>query len=384
MDKENEVLENSVGVVCPKVFKYSRSFEFVSGAVIEGFELVYETYGKLNSDRSNAVLVCHALSGNHHAAGYYSPSDKKPGWWDSAIGPNKPIDTNNFFVVSVNNLGGCDGSTGPGSVDPKSNQCYGFTFPIVTVIDWVRSQALLTLHLGVEQWCAVVGGSLGGMQALQWAIDYPDKIRHAVVIASAAKLSAQNIAFNEVARQAIKADLDFCDGAYRAQNKIPRHGLRLARMLGHITYLSDEGMGSKFGRDLYDDKLKYNFESEFQIESYLRYQGDKFASSFDANTYLLMTKALDYFDPAAEFSGSLSHALSHVSTKFLVISFSSDWRFSPRRSKEIVNALIHEKKQVTYVEIDTQHGHDSFLMSIPDYFKVFSAYMDQLEIGGRV
>jgi homoserine O-acetyltransferase len=367
--------------VSSKVFNYNSPFRLNSGTFIDGFKLMYETYGHLDKNNLNAILVCPALSGDQHAAGYYSPDDLKPGWWDSAIGPNKPIDTNKYFVVSVNNLGGCSGSTGPKSKNPKTGQYYGSSFPIVTVKDFINSQLLLAKHIGINKWCAVIGGSLGGMQALQWAIDYPDRVSHAIILAAPANLTAQNIAFNEIARMAIKSDLKYCEGAYLENNQAPTMGLMVARMLGHVTYLSDDGMGMKFGRQLLNKKLNYNFEKEFQVENYLHYQADKFANYFDANTYLLMTKALDYFDPASDYGDSLKKALSRVKSNFLVVSFSSDWLFTPQSSKEIVTALISEKKTVTYVEIDTQDGHDSFLKPIPDYFRVLSAYIDQMATG---
>ncbi|WP_294946414.1 homoserine O-acetyltransferase [Sulfurivirga sp.] len=373
----------SVGLVRPQTLHVSEPLKTVSGAVIPEYDLVYETYGQLNDDRSNAILICHALSGNHHVAGYYE-GDEKPGWWEAYVGPGKPIDTNRFFVVGVNNLGGCHGSTGPASINPATGKPWGPDFPIVTVPDWIVSQNKLREHLGIEQWAAVVGGSLGGMQVLQWAIDCPDRLRHAVVIAAAPRLSAQNIAFNEVARQAIMSDPDFHGGRYLEHGVIPKRGLALARMLGHLTYLSDDLMGKKFGREL-RDTLKYSFDVEFQVESYLRYQGEKFATKqkFDANTYLLMTKALDYFDPSAPYDHDLSKAMARVQAGFMVISFTSDWRFSPERSEEIVRALLDNDKNVSYAEIESQHGHDAFLLPNPIYEGVFSAYMNRVasEVG---
>lgn len=376
---------DSVGLVVPKLHRFDEPLPLDSGRELPHYELAYETYGKLNQDRSNAILVCHALSGDHHAAGYHSPDDRKPGWWESCIGPGKPIDTNRFFVVSLNNIGGCSGSTGPASINPRNGKRYGPHFPIVTVADWVRSQARLADVLGIACWAAVIGGSLGAMQALQWAIDYPDRLRHALLIATAPKLSAQNIAFNEVARQAILSDPDFHDGYYLDHGVVPRRGLALARMLGHITYLSDDAMRAKFGREPRgaSGKLSYSFEVDFQVESYLRYQGQSFVERFDANTYLLMTKALDYFDPAAKHDHDLSAALAHVTAKFLVASFTSDWRFAPSRSREIVRALLDGDKSVAYAEIDAPHGHDAFLLPIPAYFDVMRAYLEQVaeEVG---
>lgn len=372
---------DSVGLVKPQQLAFDIPLELDCGRSLPGFELVYETYGELNTDASNAILICHALSGDHHAAGYHSMEDRKPGWWESCIGPGKPIDTNHFFVVSANNLGGCKGSTGPMSINPAKNKPYGPDFPIVTVKDWVRSQARLADALGIDQWAAVIGGSLGGMQAMQWAIDFPQRLRHCVVIAAAPKLSAQNIGFNEVARQAIMSDPEFHQGHYYEHNVIPRRGLMLARMLGHITYLSDESMRSKFGRDLREGKLNFGFDVDFQVESYLRYQGQSFVEKFDANTYLLMTKALDYFDPAADYDNDLAQALSRAQAQFMVVSFTSDWRFAPKRSKEIVKALLDSQKNVSYAEIEAHHGHDAFLIPIPDYLEVFSTYMNRLKAG---
>ena len=372
---------DSVGLVTPQKMVFDEPLALDCGRTLPSYELVYETYGELNADRSNAVLICHALSGNHHAAGYHSLDDRKPGWWETCIGPGKPIDTDRFHVVCLNNLGGCHGSTGPMSINPETGKPYGPDFPIVTVRDWVRSQARLAERLGIEQWAAVIGGSLGGMQALQWAIDFPERLRHAVVIAAAPKLSAQNIGFNEVARQAIMSDPDFHDGHYYEHNTIPRRGLALARMLGHITYLSDEAMRAKFGRELREGKLSFGFDVEFQVESYLRYQGQSFVEKFDANTYLLMTKALDYFDPAADYDNDLARAMSRARAEFMVMSFTSDWRFAPSRSREIVKALVDSRKPVSYAEIEAHHGHDAFLMPIPDYLATFSAYMTRVREG---
>lgn len=373
--------EDSVGLVSPQVLHFKEPLPLACGRHLADYELVYETYGTLNAERSNAVLICHALSGHHHAAGYHSVDDRKPGWWDSCIGPGKPIDTRKFFVVSLNNLGGCNGSTGPGSRNPATGGAYGADFPVLTVEDWVHSQARLADALGIRQWAAVIGGSLGGMQALQWSISYPERIRHCLVIASAPKLSAQNIAFNEVARQAILTDPEFHGGHFQEKGAIPRRGLMLARMVGHITYLSDDGMGEKFGRELKTDQLNYDFHSvEFQVESYLRYQGEEFSGRFDANTYLLMTKALDYFDPAAAHDGDLVQTLAPARADFCVISFSTDWRFSPARSREIVDALVEAKKNVCYLEIESAHGHDAFLIPSPRYIQGFSRYMNRIAV----
>ncbi|MGP0172970.1 homoserine O-succinyltransferase MetX [Pseudomonas sp. NCHU5208] len=373
--------EDSVGLVSPQVFKFTEPLALACGRSLGEYELVVETYGELNAKRSNAVLICHALSGHHHAAGYHSPDDRKPGWWDSCIGPGKPIDTSRFFVVSLNNLGGCNGSTGPGSANPATGKPYGADFPVMTVEDWVHSQARLADQLGIAQWAAVIGGSLGGMQALQWTISYPERVRHCLAIATAPKLSAQNIAFNEVARQAILTDPEFHGGHFQEQGVIPKRGLMLARMVGHITYLSDDAMGEKFGRGLKSEKLNYDFHSvEFQVESYLRYQGEEFSGRFDANTYLLMTKALDYFDPAASNDGDLAKTLAVAKADFCLMSFTTDWRFSPARSREIVDALTAAKKNVCYLEIDAPQGHDAFLMPIPRYLQAFGSYMKRIEV----
>ncbi|BCJ09433.1 homoserine O-acetyltransferase [Pseudomonas sp. RtIB026] len=373
--------EDSVGLVTPQIARFDEPLALACGRSLASYELIYETYGTLNSTASNAVLICHALSGHHHAAGYHAATDRKPGWWDSCIGPGKPIDTNRFFVVSLNNLGGCNGSTGPGSLNPATGKPYGADFPVLTVEDWVHSQARLADHLGVQTWAAIVGGSLGGMQALQWTITYPDRVRHCVDIASAPKLSAQNIAFNEVARQAILTDPEFHGGSFQDQGVIPKRGLMLARMVGHITYLSDDSMGEKFGRELKSDKLNYDFHSvEFQVESYLRYQGEEFSGRFDANTYLLMTKALDYFDPAAAHGGDLAATLAHVTADYCIMSFTTDWRFSPARSREIVDALMAARKNVCYLDIDSPYGHDAFLIPTPRYMQGFANYMNRIAL----
>jgi len=369
---------DSVGIVQPQTLHFAAPLALDCGESLDRYDLVVETYGHLNDDASNAVLICHALSGNHHAAGYHSMADRKPGWWESCIGPGKPIDTNRFFVVSVNNLGGCHGSTGPGSTNPTTGRPYGPDFPVITVRDWVHSQALLADRLGIRCWAAVVGGSLGGMQALQWAITYPDRLRHAAVIACTPRLTAQNIAFNEVARRAITSDPCFHGGRYQEQGVSPRQGLMLARMIGHITYLSDASMGEKFGRELRDQAYQFGFDVEFQVESYLRYQGERFSENFDANTYLLMTRALDYFDPAREFGDDLSAAMSQTQCRFLVLSFSSDWRFAPERSEELVNAMIDARRDVSYAEIEAPWGHDAFLIPTHRYTRLFGAYMDRV------
>ena len=370
--------QDSVGLVTPHTQQFDTPLALTCGRTLDSYELIYETYGSLNSDHSNAILICHALSGNHHAAGYHSMDDRKPGWWDSCIGPGKPFDTNRFFIVALNNLGGCSGSTGPTTINPATGKLWGADFPIMTVEDWIKTQIQLADLLEIDAWAAVIGGSLGGMQVMQWAIDYPERIRHALVIAAAPKLSAQNIAFNEVARQAIRSDPDFHGGHYYEHNKVPETGLKLARMLGHITYLSDEAMRGKFGRELREGKINFGFEVEFEVESYLRYQGQSFVSRFDANSYLLMTKALDYFDPAQHFNDDLSQAFKHGDTEFLVCSFTSDWRFSPQRSREIVRALLDANRKVTYTEVEAHQGHDAFLMPLLQYMNVLHAYMQRV------
>ncbi|MCZ2722041.1 homoserine O-acetyltransferase [Marinomonas sp. 15G1-11] len=368
---------DSVGIVTPNIAVFETPLALSSKQTLEQYELIYETYGKLNAKATNAILICHALSGDHHAAGYHSMDDKKPGWWDSAIGPGKPIDTSKFFVVCLNNLGGCCGSTGPTSLNPKTNKEWGADFPIVTVTDWVESQARLADYLHINTWAAVIGGSLGGMQVLEWSIRFPDRIKNAVIIASAPKLSTQNIAFNEVARQSISRDPDFHDGHYTANNTIPVNGLGLARMLGHITYLSDDSMGKKFGRKMRHDDYQYNYGIDFEVESYLRYQGEAFTKRFDANTYRLMTKALDYFDPASATNGDLSKALSSAQCDFLLVSFTTDWRFSPARSEEIVDALVRAGKHVSYAKIDSNKGHDAFLFPIPRYMSALNGFLNR-------
>ena len=368
-----------MGVVTPQIAHFEAPLSLSCGQSLANYCLAYETYGTLNAERSNAILICHALSGNHHIAGTYADDPRQIGWWDNMVGPGKPVDTNRFYVIGVNNLGGCHGSTGPSSINPSTDRPWGAAFPFVTVQDWVHAQAGLADHLGIERFAAVMGGSLGAMQAMQWSLSYPDRLAHALVIAAAPKLSTQNIGFNEVARQAIVTDPDFYGGDFYAHSVIPRRGLRLARMLGHITYLSDDAMREKFGRELLSGQHRFSLEVEFEIESYLRYQGDKFSERFDANTYLIMTKALDYFDPAAEIGGGdLSRALSHAKASFLVASFTSDWRFSPARSREIVKALLDNRLPVSYAEIDAPQGHDAFLMDHPDYQQLVAAYLNRV------
>ena len=371
---------NSVGIVSPQTAHFDAPLALACGKTLNEFDLVYETYGELNAQKTNAILICHALSGHHHAAGYHSESETKPGWWDTCIGPGKPIDTNVYFVVSLNNLGGCHGSTGPTSINSETGKLWGPDFPQVRVSDWVNSQAALADHLGIDIWAAVIGGSLGGMQAMQWSVQYPERLRYCLIIASAMDLSAQNIAFNEIARQAIQSDPNFCAGHYRERETNPSQGLALARMVGHVTYLSDDAMANKFGRDIRSGSIEHNIdqEVEFQVESYLRYQGSQFSTAFDANTYILMTRALDYFDIAADFNGDPVKAFATTKAQFLVVSFSTDWRFSPRRSREITNALIAANRPVSYAEIEAAEGHDAFLMPIPRYLDVLRAYLGRI------
>lgn len=361
---------------------FAEPLRLQSGAALADYTLMYETYGTLNADKSNAVLVCHALNASHHVAGEYAGQPKSTGWWDNMVGPGKPLDTDRFFVIGVNNLGSCFGSTGPMHTNPATGQPYGAAFPVVTVEDWVAAQARLADQLGISQFAAVMGGSLGGMQALAWSILFPERLRHCVVIASTAKLSAQNIAFNDVARQAILSDPDYHGGDFYAHGVVPKNGLRVARMVGHITYLSNDDMAEKFGRKLRDvaagGDYKFDFGVDFEIESYLRYQGDKFSEYFDANTYLLITKALDYFDPARGHGGDLAKALAGTKAKFFLASFTTDWRFSPERSREIVQALVCNRRRVTYAEIDAPHGHDAFLLEDPRYMDMVRAYYQQV------
>ena len=364
----------SLGIVAPQTMHFDKPLQLESGATLADYDLVYETYGTLNAARSNAVLVCHALNASHHVAGRYTDDPDSVGWWDNMVGPGKPLDTDRFFVIGVNNPGSCFGSTGPMHTNPATGKPYGAGFPVVTVEDWVHAQALLADALGIRQFAAVMGGSLGGMQALAWSMMYPQRLRHCIVIASTPKLSAQNIAFNDVARQAILTDPDFHGGDYYAYGVVPKNGLRVARMVGHITYLSDDDMAAKFGRELRNGAYQFGYGVDFEIESYLRYQGDKFSTYFDANTYLLITKALDYFDPAKEFGGDLSAAFHNIQAKFLVVSFMTDWRFAPERSRDMVQALVKNKHQVSYAEIDAPHGHDAFLLDDPRYMKLVREY----------
>ncbi|MEC5216009.1 homoserine O-acetyltransferase [Actimicrobium sp. GrIS 1.19] len=372
----------SLGIVTPQTMHFSTPLPLQSGALLADYSLVYETYGTLNATRSNAVLVCHALNASHHVAGMYADADGNPGdpgWWDNMVGPGKPLDTDHFFVIGVNNPGSCFGSTGPMHPDPATGKPYGARFPVITVEDWVQAQARLADALGIARFAAVMGGSLGGMQALAWALLFPARLRHCVVVASTPRLSAQNIAFNDVARQAILTDPDYHGGDFYAHGVVPKNGLRVARMVGHITYLSDDDMAEKFGRDLRSADYQFDFGVDFEIESYLRYQGDKFARYFDANTYLLITKALDYFDPARAFDGDLTRAFAGVQAEFLLVSFKTDWRFAPERSREMVQALVNNRRRVSYAEIDAPHGHDAFLQDDPRYMNAVRAYYQKIQ-----
>ncbi len=369
---------NSIGIVKPKIFKCVDPIKLSCGMTLDNYELIYETYGKLNKNKDNAVLVCHALSGNQHVAGRHKKTDKHPGWWDSLVGPGKPLNTNKFFVIGINNLGGNEGSTGPKSINPKTKKVWGSSFPIITVEDWVKTQKTLINYLGIQRLSSVIGGSLGGMQALEWNLQFPNEVKNTIIIAAAPNLTAQNIAFNEVARQSIITDPDFQKGNFYTKKNKPKRGLRVARMLGHITYLSNDAMKSKFGRKKKNKDFQYNFNTEFEIESYLNYQGDKFAKEFDANTYIRMTKALDYYDPTKQNKKKLSAVFKKIKSKFLVISFTSDWRFSPARSKEIVKSLLDNNINVSYAEISAESGHDAFLMSDDHYHEILNSFFKNI------
>ena len=369
---------NSIGIVKPKIFKCVDPIKLSCGMALDNYKLIYETYGKLNKNKDNAVLVCHALSGNQHVAGRHKKTDKHPGWWDSLVGPGKPLNTNKFFVIGVNNLGGNEGSTGPKSINPKTKKVWGSSFPIITVEDWVKTQKTLINYLGIQRLSSVIGGSLGGMQALEWNLQFPNEVKNTIIIAAAPNLTAQNIAFNEVARQSIITDPDFQKGNFYTKKNKPKRGLRVARMLGHITYLSNDAMKSKFGRKKKNKDFQYNFNTEFEIESYLNYQGDKFAQEFDANTYIRMTKALDYYDPTKQNKKKLSAVFKKIKSKFLVISFTSDWRFSPARSKEIVKSLLDNNINVSYAEISAESGHDAFLMSDDHYHEILNSFFKNI------
>jgi homoserine O-acetyltransferase len=372
--------DHNLGFVVAQKARFDAPLRLKGGAELPSFELAYETYGELNAAKSNAVLVCHALNASHHVAGRYEDEKDNVGWWDNLVGPDKPLDTRRFFVVGSNYLGSCFGSTGPASVNPASGKPWGADFPVVTVEDWVEAQARLADRLGIERFAAVIGGSLGAMQALQWTLSYPERVRHALVIAAAARLTPQNIAFNEVARQAIMTDPDFHGGHYYERGVVPTRGLRIARMIGHITYLSGEAMTEKFGRLMRRGAPGFDFDIDFEIESYLRYQGDKFSTYFDANTYLRITKALDYYDPAGDFGGDLAASFARAKAAFLVVSFKSDWRFAPARSRALVKALLDNRRIVSYLELDAPGGHDAFLLEDPRYHGALAAYFGNIEL----
>lgn len=375
--------QSSVGLVRPEYISFSEPLVLSSGQSLPEYTLAVETYGTLNEDRSNAVLICHALNASHHVAGINPDDPNDIGWWDNMVGPGKPVDTNKFYVIGINNLGSCFGSTGPASINPRTGKPWGASFPVVTVEDWVNAQARLADYFGIQQFAAVMGGSLGGMQALSWAIQWPERVDHCVVIASTPGLSAQNIAFNEVARRAITSDPEFHNGNFYAYDTVPSAGLSVARMVGHITYLSDDDMSTKFGRErrnkAEDGRYQYGFGVEFEVESYLRYQGEKFSKYFDANTYLLITRALDYFDPARMYGGGdLAKALANLQSRFLTVSFTTDWRFPPAMMRELVQALLKNQHEVTYSEIDAPHGHDAFLLTDPTYHGVVRGYFAKI------
>jgi len=370
----------SVGIVASTRIAFDDPLPLASGRVLPRYELAVETYGTLNAQRSNAVLICHALNASHHVAGVSAENPRDVGWWDNMVGPGKAVDTARFFVIGVNNLGSCFGSTGPASINPETGKPWGADFPVLTVEDWVQAQARLADHFGIERFAAVMGGSLGGMQVLSWAISLPQRVAHCIAIASTPRLSAQNIAFNEVARRAILSDPDFHGGDYYAHGVVPARGLSVARMVGHITYLSQDGMAAKFGRARREEAqdLRYGYDAEFQVESYLRHQGEKFSRYFDANSYLLITRALDYFDPARAAGGDLAQALKNVLSDFLLVSFSTDWRFPPAQSREIAQALLKRQKSVTYAEINAPRGHDEFLLDDARYHAVVRGYFDRI------
>jgi len=372
----------SVGYVAPELIRFDEPLQLTSGQVLPQYELAVETYGELNAERNNAVLICHALNASHHVAGMAADNPRDVGWWDNMVGPGKAVDTDRFFVIGINNIGSCFGSTGPASINPATGKPWGAAFPVLTVEDWVRAQARVADYFGIDCFAAVMGGSLGGMQALSWSITCPERVRHCVVIASTPRLSAQNIGFNEVARRAIISDPDFHGGDYYGHGVVPAHGLAVARMIGHITYLSDEVMAERFGRQQRaadtNGEFRYGYDVEFEVESYLRYQGEKFSKYFDANTYLLITRALDYFDPSRNYGGDLARALQPAQADFLLVSFTTDWRFSPERSREIVRALLKNKTPVTYAEIDAPHGHDAFLLDDLRYHAVVQGYFDRV------
>jgi homoserine O-acetyltransferase len=364
-----------VGLVEPRDFVSIESFLFESGQTLPGFTLRYETYGRLNAARDNVVIICHALSGDHHCAGIHALTDRKPGWWNNLIGPGKAVDTNRFFVLCSNCLGGCQGSTGPSSINPATGRPYGVSFPFVTVRDMVRAQKRLLDSLGITSIYAAIGGSMGGMQVLQWGIEYPGFIRRLLAMATTARESAQGIGFNEVGRQAIMQDPGWNHGDYE-RNGGPRVGLAIARMMAHITYVSDASMDRKFGRKRKGaaDNAAYNFDVQFEVESYLRYQGESFINRFDANSYLYITRAIDHFDLAAAY-GSLEKAFEHVEAETLVVGFTSDWLFPPQQNRDISLALLRSGKRASYAELDTDLGHDSFLLESEELYALVRGFL---------
>ena len=382
LPQNGSTASNSVGLIEPQTFTFAEDEPFCleSGAALSPVTLAYETYGRLNAERSNAILIPHALTGSAHAAGYHSEVDKKPGWWDECIGPGKAFDTNKFFVICSNVVGGCYGSTGPSSIDPTTGQPYGLHFPVVTIGDMVRSQVKLIDHLGIDRLLCVAGGSMGGMQVLEWAAHHPDRLAAAIPLATTAHHSPMLIAFGEVGRQAIYADAHWHNGDYYDKPCRPDAGLAVARMVGHITYLSDESMAQKFGRRLRgQEKYGYEFQTEFEIESYLKYNGSKFTRRFDANSYLYVTKAMDYFDLAAE-TGSLAAAFARsANLKYLVVSFTSDWLYPSYHSKELVRALTAVGADVTYLDIESSWGHDAFLLEVETMTELIGSFLGRLE-----
>lgn len=371
--------EGSVGIVETKHFTFAHppnAMQLDCGRTLGPVTLAYETYGTLNEERSNAILIVHALSGDAHAAGYHNPEDRKPGWWDNMIGPGKGFDTNKYFVICSNVLGGCQGSTGPSSINPETGKPYGLSFPIITIGDMVRAQRELVRHLGIEKLLSVAGGSMGGMQAMEWMTRYPDMMKSSIVIASTPLLNAQGIAFDAVGRHAIQADPAFSEGDYYDSDEQPAQGLSIARMLAHITYLSDASMRAKFGRALRKaERYSFDFGSEFSVETYLDYQGEQFVNRFDANSYLYITKAINYFDVAAPY-GSLDNAMARVNCKVMVLSYSSDWLYPPYQSQEVVNALTRQRKDVTYCNIQSDYGHDAFLLEVDVMKKIISGFLE--------
>ena len=376
-DDRPSLISDGNMIVQTQYVTFNQELKLQSGASLSQVTLAYETYGQLNEDRSNAILILHALSGDAHVAGFNSPQDEKPGWWDEAVGPGKAFDTDKYFVICSNVIGGCRGSTGPTSLDPATGKPFGLSFPVVTVADIVETQRWLIDYLGIDQLLTVTGGSMGGMQALQWTVSYPDRVRSAMVLASTARLSAQTIALNEVARQAIYADPHWNHGDYYDATP-PNAGLAVARMIGHITYLSDASMHEKFGRRLQErERYGYDFDTEFAVESYLRYRGNAFTRRFDANSFLYITKAMDYFDMSYGLP-TLADAFVNVTSKFLVVSYTSDWLYPSWQSKELVRSLLQNGIDVTYVEIESDYGHDSFLLEVERLAELTRDFLGQL------